>query len=69
MGKNPNLVIIHVGTNSLRGNTTPQQVANEIIEWTTRRDHVSEKVDKGNDILTTKTSTLCIGFIRHTNIK
>ena len=84
MGDNPDLVIIHVGTNSLRGNSTPHQVANEIVELATtlkndtneivvssivpRRDHLREKVEKVNDILTTKTSTLGIGFIRHTNI-
>ena len=78
------MLIIHAGTNSLRGNTTPQQVANEIFDLATtlkndtneivissivpRRGHLGEKVDKVNDILTTKTSTIGTGFIRHTNI-
>ena len=33
-----------------------------------RRDHLIEKVEKDNDMSTTKTSALGIGFIRHTNI-
>ena len=81
---NPIMVIIHAGTNSLRGNSKPDEVATEIIELATalktetneivvssivpRRDRLSEKVEKVNDILTTKTSARGIGFIRHTNI-
>ena len=84
MGYNPNLVIIHAGTNSLRGNSTPDEVATEILELATslknetneivvssivpRRDHLNEKVGKVNDALTTKTSALGIGFISHKNI-
>ena len=83
MGYNPNLVIIHAGTNLLRGNKTPE-VANQIIELATtlktdnneivissfmlRRQHLREKVKNVNVVLTTKTTTLGIGFIRHTNI-
>ena len=79
MGYNPNLVIIHAVTNSLRGSSTPDEVATEILELTTslkngtneivvssivpRRDHLNEKVGKVNDALTTKTSALGIGFI------
>ena len=84
MGFDPNMVIIHAGTNSLRGSSTPKQVADEIIELATnlktdhneivvsgivpRRDNLSEKAEQVNDYLKIKTSTLDIPFIRHTNI-
>ena len=84
MGYNPNLVIIHAWTNSLRSSNKPNEITIEIIELATnlktdtneivvssivpRRDHPSEKAEKDNDALKIITSTLGLDFIQHSNI-
>ena len=84
MDFNPNFIILHTGTNSLRGERTPEDLAEEIIDLATslksdeneiviseiiaRRDQLNEKVSKVNDILRMKSSEMIIGFISHNNI-
>ena len=84
MAFNPELIILHTGTNSLRGERTPEELAEEIIDLATslksdeneiviseiiaRRDQLNEKVLKVNDILRMKSSEMSIGFITHNNI-
>ena len=82
---NPDLVIIHTGTNSLRGECTPEKIAEEIIDLAInlksdvneivvsgiipRRDQFKEKAEMVNVLLYRKTTELDMGFISHENIK
>ena len=84
MAFNPELIILHIGTNSLRGERTPEELAEEIVDLATslkydeneiviseiiaRRDQLNENVSKVNDILRIKSSKMSIGFITHNNI-
>ena len=85
MAFNPDFIILHTGTNSLRGERTPEDLAEEIIDLATnlksdeneiviseiiaRRDQINEKVSKVNEISRMKSSEMRIGFISHNNIK
>ena len=85
MAFNPDFIILHTGTNSLRGERTPEDLAEEIIDSATnlksdeneiviseiiaRRDQINEKVSKVNEISRMKSSEMRIGFISHNNIK
>ena len=84
MAFNPDLVILHTGTNSLRGESTPKEVAEEVINLPTnlksddneiivseiisRNDQLKEKAETVNDYLRMKTMELGIGYISHNNI-
>ena len=74
MGFDPDLVILHTGTNSLRGENTPKKIAEDIITLATelrrelRRDQLREKAEEANDFLCQKTLELGISFISHRNI-
>ena len=84
MAFNPDLVILHTGTNSLRGESTPKEVAEEVINFATnlksddneiivseiisRNDQLKEKAETVNDYLRMKTMELGIGYISHNNI-
>ena len=78
------LVILHTGTNSLRGESTPEEIADEVIDLATnlktdhneiviseiiaRRDQLNEKAVSVNNVLRMKTTELGIGYISHENI-
>ena len=82
---NPDLVILHAGTNNLRENSTPQNIANDIVKLASslktdeneiivssilaRRDNLHDKAEKVNDFLKIKCDQINIPFIRHNNIK
>ena len=82
---NPDLAILHVGTNSLRGDISEEQVATDILKLATsiktdkndilvssilpRRDQLKEKAEKVNDFLSMKCSQFNIPFMRHNNIR
>ena len=82
---NPDLAILHVGTNSLRGNTSEQQIAQDIVDLAVniktdennilvssiiaRRDNLKEKAEKVNDFLRIKCAQLKLPFLRHNNIR
>ena len=84
MRHNPDCVILHTGTNSLRGPDSPQKQAEDIIDLATslktneneimissilpRRDRLHEKGQKVNDFLRTKCIELGIPFILNSNI-
>ena len=81
----PDLTILHVGTNSLRNTDTEQQIAEDILNLANnikkddneiiissiiaRRDQFKEKAEKVNDFLYSKCQQLDIPFIRHNNIQ
>ena len=81
----PDLAILHVGTNSLRSGDVENKIAedilclangmkkdtNEIIVSSiiTRRDEYKEKAEKVNDYLQIKCKQINMPFIRHTNIR
>ena len=83
MDINPDLIIVHTGTNWLREERTHEDLAEEIIDLATslksneneiviseiiaRRDQLNEKVSKVNNILRMKSSEMRIGFISHNN--
>ena len=82
---NPDLTILHVGTNSLRSENNEEKIAEEILVLANsikketneiivssiiaRRDLFKEKAEKVNDILHSKCLQLEIPFIRHNNIR
>ena len=84
MAYKPDLVILHTGTNSLRGESTPEEVADEVIDLATnlktdhneiviseiiaRRERLNEKAVRVNNFLRMKTTELGIGYISHENI-
>ena len=84
MAYKPDLVILHTGTNSLRGESTPEEVADVVIDLATNfktdhneiviseiiasRDQVNEKAVRVNHFLRMKTTELGIGYISHENI-
>ena len=82
---NPDIAILHVGTNSLRGDTSEEQIATDIVKLATsmktdknqilvssilsRRDQLKGKAEKVNDLLAIKCSQLKVPFMRHNNIR
>ena len=84
MKYNPDCVILHTGTNSLRETESAQQQAQDIITLATslktdeneiaissilpRRDRLQEKAQKVNDFLLIKCRELGIPYISHPNI-
>ena len=82
---NPDLAILHVGTNSLRSMDTEEKIAEDILSLANsikkdtneiivssiiaRRDQFKEKAEKVNDFLYIKCKQLDIPFIRHNNIR
>ena len=80
----PDLTILHVGTNSLRSMDTEQKIADDILNLANnikkdtndiiissiirRRDQFKEKGEKVNEFLYNKCQQLDIPFIRHNNI-
>ena len=78
------LWLYYTGTNSLRGESTPEEVADEVIDLATNfktdhneiviseiiasRDQVNEKAVRVNNFLRLKTTELGIGYISHENI-
>ena len=84
MAYNPDLVILHTGTNSLQGESTPEEEADEVIDLATnlkpdhneiviseiiaRRDQLNEKAVRVNYFLRMKITELGIGYISHENI-
>ena len=81
----PDIAILHVGTNSLRGGNTESKIADDILSLAcrmkketneiivssiiARRDQYKEKAEKVNDFLQIKCSQVNIPFIRHNNIR
>ena len=81
----PDLVILHVGTNNLRDSTSAENIAGEIINLATklrtdkneiiisgiteRRDSLRDKVKQVNHFLNNKCHQLNLPFILHDNIK
>jgi len=81
---NPDLVILHVGTNSLRGSDTEGQIADDIVNLANqlktdnneiivssiiaRRDEQKDKAKRVNDFLIMRCEQFKIPFIRHENI-
>ena len=81
----PDLAILHVGTNSLRGGNTEGKIADDILSLASRmkketneiivssiiarRDQYKEKAEKVNDFLQIKCSQVNMPFIRHNNIR
>ena len=81
----PDLVILHVGTNNLRDSTSAENIAGEIINLVTklrtdkneiiisgiteRRDSLRDKVKQVNHFLNNKCHQLTLPFILHNNIK
>ena len=82
---NPDLAILHVGTNSLRGNTSEIQIAQDIVDLAVnlktdenkilvsgiiaRRDNLNEKAEKVNDFLRVKCAQFKLPFMIHSNIR
>ena len=82
--RNPDLFILHTGTNDLRSGKQPEDIANEIIELALdirtgenevaiselviRNDKLNEKGKKVNECLKAKTSQHNLGFVEHHNI-
>ena len=83
--RNPDLLIIHAGTNDLRSGKQPVQIASEIIELALslktdrnevavsaivqRNDAFNEKGKLVNNFLRTFTTDLNFGFIEHGNVQ
>ena len=81
----PDLIIMHVGTNDLRSEKTPLQIADDIIRLAlemktdvndvtisgiiSRNDDLNDKGLMVNDFLKIKTSELSLGFLENKNIK
>ena len=81
---NPDLVILHVGTNSLRGSDTDAKIADDIVtlakELKTnnneiiissiieRRDELKDKAKRVNDFLVMRSAQFKIPLIRHDHI-
>ena len=81
----PDLVILHVGTDNLRDSTSAENIAGEIINLATklatdkneiiisgiteRRDSLHDKVKQVNHFLNIKCHQLNLPFILHDNIK
>ena len=81
----PDMAILHVGTNDLRSDTSEQQIATDIVNLATslktdkneicvssitaRRDQLKNKAEKVNDYLRIKCSQVNLHFIRHNNIR
>ena len=81
----PDLAILHVGSNNLRSNTSEQQIASDIVNLATslktdnnkilvssiiaRRDQFKNKAEKVNDYLHVKCSQANLPFLRHNNIR
>ena len=82
--QNPDVIILHCGTNDLRKTDTLDSIATNILEvaaslstdtnrvvvsgLTQRNDQYWEKVDPLNDLLKSGASLRNIGFIDHSNI-
>ena len=82
--QNPDVIILHCGTNDLRKNDTLESIATNILEvaaslsndtnrvivsgLTRRNDQCGEKVDPLNDLLKSGANSRNIGFIDHSNI-
>ena len=81
---NPDLFILHCGTNDLRTGKEPSAIANEIVQLAldvkldenevaissiiTRNDELNNKALQVNDFLKIKAKMYNLGFIEHTNI-
>ena len=81
----PDLVILHAGTNNLRENTSAENIANEIVKLSTklktdkneiivssiieRRDNMQDKVKQVNHFLNIKCQEQNLPFIINDNIK
>ena len=84
MGFGQDLVVLHTGTNPLRGENTPKKIAEDIITLSTelksdtnkimissivpRRDQLREEAEEVNDFLYNKAIELGFSFISHENI-
>ena len=84
MEKKPEKIILHCGTNNLKSNSTPYEIAKEIValakdvatEENTviissiipRNDHLNSKASEVNNILSSLCLSHDIEFISHSNI-
>lgn len=84
MPLDPNLVILHVGTNNLRESTSAENIANDIVKLASslkndnndimvssiidRKDNVREKARQVNNFLKIKCDELNLPYIKHDNI-
>ena len=82
---NPDLVILHCGTNSLRGPENEEKIATDILTLAKslktdtndilvssivpRRDQLKEKAEKVNDVLCIKCTQFNVPFIKHNNLR
>ena len=82
---NPDLVILHTGTNDLRTKLQSSQIVDQIMKLAlnikcdenevaissiiTRNDELNAKAIQVNDLLKLKCSEYNLGFIEHENIK
>ena len=82
---NPDLVILHCGTNSLRGPENEEKIATDILTLANslktdsndilvssivpRRDQLKVKAEKVNDILCIKCTQFKIPFMKHNNLR
>ena len=82
---NPDLIIVHVGTNDIRTEKKPEHIAEEIIKLALkiktdenevaisglipRNDELNQKTSKVNDFLKIKTSNFSLGFIENENFE
>ena len=80
----PDLLILHCGTNNLHEETTPDKIAEEIIKsavnmktdknevmissLTFRKDKLQHKVQQVNDYLKIKSSKVNLGFVDNNNL-
>ena len=82
--RNPDIIVYHAGTNNLRGDDDPENIANEIINLAldiktevnkvivssllVREDNLNEKALSVNQFLKTKCSQEALDFIDNSNI-
>ena len=81
---NPDLFILHAGSNDLRSTKSPDEISEEIVKLgldikmdkneviissiVCRNDKLNEKASKVNDLLKIKTSKYALGYINNSNI-
>ena len=84
MARKPDMIVLHTGTNDLKRNKTPSDIASEIIQLaksiktngievavssvTLRGDKLAEKAKKVNINLQEKSTAENFAIIQHTNI-
>ena len=81
---NPDLIILHIGTNDLKSIKSPEEISDDIIKLALhvktdekeiivsgivcRDDELNEKGQKVNDFLKIKSTKYALGYVNHSNI-